>query len=106
MKSIGLLCAAFGVCLAFGPAYGSSFLATTDTFGASLANGVESGSDSTSSAFDDKQVVAARDEAASFVASNGVIRAAQLEEAFAWLRSQGLQHSDHGLAEAILARSH
>ena len=84
----------------------SSFLATSDTLGASLANGVESSSDVSSSAFDDKRIVDARDEAASFVASEGNVRGAQLEEAFSWLRAQGYEHDDLVLAQAILARSH
>lgn len=62
-------------------------------------------SDTTTSIRDMKVLVAARDEAASFVASQGGLRGAQLEAAFAELRrvpeAKGLD--DLALAEAILA---
>ncbi|MCY1183434.1 hypothetical protein D9M73_240560 [compost metagenome] len=53
-----------------------------------------------------KIVVEARDDAASFVASEGAIRGAQLEAAFHALREQvpeARDASDQVLAEAILA---
>ena len=53
-----------------------------------------------------KVVLAARDDAASFVASAGEVRGAQLEAAFATLREQlpeARAASDQQLAEAILA---
>jgi uncharacterized protein (TIGR02448 family) len=53
-----------------------------------------------------KVVLAARDDAASFVASQGDIRGASLEAAFATLREQlpeARHASDRQLAEAILA---
>ena len=53
-----------------------------------------------------KVVLAARDDAASFVASQGDIRGARLEAAFATLREQlpeARHASDQQLAEAILA---
>ena len=48
---------------------------------------------------------AARDDAASFVASNGAIRGAQLEAALLQIREHApqLQASDAQLAEAILS---
>ena len=91
-------------CFCMPLAQASSFLATTDTLGASLANSVEATSDASSSAFDDKRIVEARDEAASFVASRGALRSAQLEQALTWLRAQGMAGSDQQLAQAILAR--
>ena len=51
-------------------------------------------------------VIAARDDAASFVASNGAIRGAQLEAAFSAVRAQypaARNVSDQELATAILA---
>ena len=83
----------------------SSFIATTDTLGASLANTVEGSSDLTSSIGDDKLVRDARDDAASFVASNGTQKGAQLEAALRHIRTQAptLQASDLELARAILS---
>lgn len=63
-------------------------------------------SDSTTSLRDMKVVLAARDDAAGFVASQGQIRAARLEAAFVVLREQlpeARTASDLALAEAILA---
>lgn len=83
----------------------SSFIATTDTLGASLANTVEGSSDLTSSIGDDKLVRDARDDAASFVASNGTQKGAQLEAALRHIRTQApaLQATDLELARAILS---
>lgn len=89
--------------LACSPALASSFIATTDTLGASLANSAEVSSDASSSLRDDKRVRAARDEAASFVASDGELRGAQLEAALRLLRGT-LAGDDMQLAQAILAR--
>jgi uncharacterized protein (TIGR02448 family) len=64
-------------------------------------------SDTTTSIRDMKVVIAAREDAASYVASNGAIRGARLEAAFSALRSQlpeARLASDQALAEAILAR--
>ena len=63
-------------------------------------------SDTTTSIRDMKVVQAARDDAASFVASDERIRGAQLESALLVLREQLPQArdaSDRALAEAILA---
>lgn len=63
-------------------------------------------SDTTSSIRDMKLVMAARDDAASFIASDGAIRTAQLEAALRSLRTQlpaARDASDEELAEAILA---
>ena len=63
-------------------------------------------SDTTTSIRDSKIVLGARDDAASFVASQGQIRGAQLEAAIGAIRSQVPEAqgaSDLVLAEAILA---
>ena len=82
------------------PAIAGSFGATSA--GASSA-GSSASSDSTSG--DDKVVLQARDDAASFVASDGRIRGAQLEAALRYLRERDAsarRASDMQLAQAIL----
>jgi uncharacterized protein (TIGR02448 family) len=88
-----------------GGACASSLVATTDTLGGALAGTAEGLSDATSSLRDMKQVRAARDDAASFVASAGAIRSARLEAALRQIRSHDAelaQADDLALAEAIL----
>ncbi|GGJ06796.1 DUF2388 domain-containing protein [Halopseudomonas pertucinogena] len=82
----------------------SSFIGTTDAIGGSLVNTVEATSDAISG--NDKVILDARADAASFVGSNGAIRGAYLEAALVHVREQhpGLEASDMQLAEAILAR--
>jgi uncharacterized protein (TIGR02448 family) len=80
----------------------TSFVVTTD----GLVNTVDGTSDVTSSTFgDDKVVREAKDDAASFVASDGAIRGARLEAALQHIRGQqpALQADDMQLARAILA---
>ncbi|OYT97464.1 MAG: holliday junction resolvasome, helicase subunit [Pseudomonas sp. PGPPP3] len=79
----------------------TSFVVTTDW----IADAFGSSSDATSSTKDDKVIRAARDAAASFVATNGAIRGAQLEAALLQIREHApqLQASDAQLAEAILS---
>ncbi|MCQ4319037.1 DUF2388 domain-containing protein [Stutzerimonas stutzeri] len=100
-----LLIVAASATLLAGTASASSFVATTDTLGVSLANTAEGTSDLTSSVNDDKLVLDARDDAARFVASDGEQRGAQLEAALVHIRSQAptLEASDLELARAILA---
>ncbi|MNN35017.1 hypothetical protein D3C81_1488530 [compost metagenome] len=83
----------------------TSFVVTTDTVVRGLAASTDATSDVTSSFRDDKIVRAARDDAASFVASQGDIRGVKLESAFAYIRQQApeLEASDAQLAQAILA---
>ena len=87
--------------LAATPAAASSFAgssAGSSAAGSSASSGSSSG--------DDKVVRQARDDAASFVASAGEIRGAQLEAALQTIRQQLPQAqaaSDLQLAEAILA---
>lgn len=68
------------------------------------SNGASASSGSSSS--DDRIVLAARDDAASFVASEGAIRGVQLEAALVLLRTElpaVRDASDLALAQAILA---
>ena len=87
-----------------GTACASSLVATTDTLGGALAGTVEVTSDATSSLRDMKQLRAARDDAASFVASEGDIRGVKLESALDHIRHQApqLNATDAQLAQAIL----
>ncbi|MBD1550141.1 DUF2388 domain-containing protein [Pseudomonas typographi] len=87
-------------CLPLGPAMADSFLRNVVSSGATTG--------STYLTFKDhKMVVAAQDDAGSFVASDGAIRGPFLEAAIARLRSDnpGLQASDMALANAILAKN-
>jgi uncharacterized protein (TIGR02448 family) len=88
-----------------GAAHATSFVVTTDAVVGALAATTDATSDATSSLRDDKIVQAARDDAASFVGSEGAIRGAKLESAFVHIRQQlpDLQASDTQLARAILA---
>ena len=84
------------------PAIAGSFAATSA--GTSAAG--SSASSGSTTPDDDKVVLQARDDAASFVASDGRIRGAQLEAAMRHLREHnaGAQRaSDMQLAQAILA---
>ena len=83
------------------PAIAGSFAATSA--GTSAAG---SSASSNSSSGKDKVVLQARDDAASFVASDGRIRGAQLEAALRHLRehkASAQRASDMQLAQAILA---
>lgn len=99
-----LLGAAFLLALA-STAQATSFVVTTDAVVGAVAASTDATSDVSSSFRDDKIVRAARDDAASFVASNGDIRGVKLESAFAHIRQQAptLQATDAQLAQAILA---
>ncbi|MDH0302644.1 MULTISPECIES: DUF2388 domain-containing protein [unclassified Pseudomonas] len=88
-----------------GVANATSFIVTTDAVVGAVAASTDATSDVSSSFRDDKIVQAARDDAASFVGSEGQIRGAKLESAFVHIRQQmpALQASDAQLARAILA---
>lgn len=60
----------------------------------------------TTAPFERKIVLAAHDDAATFIASDGVVRGAQLESALLFLRqnSPQLKGSDLELAQAILVQ--
>lgn len=84
------------------PAFAGSFAGSSA--GASSAG---SSASSDSSSGDDKVVLQARDDAASFVASEGHIRGARLEAALRQLRERHAAArvaSDMQLAQAILAQ--
>jgi len=90
-----------GGCLLMTQAYATSFVVSTDiTLSLTLSS-----SKGTSGSFkDDKIVLAARDDAAAFVGSDGDIRGAQMEAALQRIRSlfPELSATDLQLAEAIL----
>ncbi|SDH50471.1 conserverd hypothetical protein [Pseudomonas flavescens] len=83
----------------------SSFLVTTDTLVDALAASIEGTSNASSSVVDNKIVLAAKDDAAGFVASQGALRGAHLEAALQHIRGRlpALQANDAQLAQAILA---
>ena len=97
--SLALLAAAAG------PALASSFAGTTAGAGSNASS--DSTSDSTgSTSGNDKIVLDAREDAASFVASDGQIRSARLEAALAHLRQSNERArvaSDMQLARLILS---
>ncbi|SDU34684.1 conserverd hypothetical protein [Pseudomonas pohangensis] len=99
-----LLAAATLLALSSAQAGATSFVVTTDWL--SDATGSTSDATSSSTKDDDEKIVrAAKDDAASYVASQGQIRGAHLEAAVNLIRSKQpqLQASDMQLAEAILA---
>ena len=100
MTRLRLLCAAT-LLTAAASAQATSLVVTTDA----IVGALRATSDATSSLRDDKIVRAARDDAASFVATNGAIRGVKLESAFDTIRrvAPQLQASDAQLAQAILA---
>ncbi|PVZ08736.1 MULTISPECIES: DUF2388 domain-containing protein [unclassified Pseudomonas] len=103
MKVIRYTCALL-LALSCG-AQASSFVVTTDALVRGVNASTNATSDATSSLRDNKIVRAAREDAASFVATSGALRGAQLESALAFIRQQQptLQASDATLAQAILA---
>jgi uncharacterized protein (TIGR02448 family) len=88
-----------------GTASATSFVVTTDAVVGAVGATSEASSDVSSSFTDDKIVLAARDDAAAFVASQGDIRGARLESALQHIRQQvpTLQGDDMQLATAILS---
>ena len=97
------LLAAASLLILSAQASATSFVITTDWL--SDATGSTSDATSSSTKDDDKIVRAAKDDAASFVASQGHIRGAHLEAAVTLIRGKQpqLQATDMQLAEAILA---
>ena len=88
-------------------AHATSFVVTTDSVVGALAASAEATSDASSSLRDSKVVLAARDDAASFVATAGSLRGARLEAALQHLRQAApslASVSDLQLAQAILSR--
>ncbi|EJL98667.1 MULTISPECIES: DUF2388 domain-containing protein [Gammaproteobacteria] len=84
--------------------HATSFIVTTDSIVGGLKASSDATSDVSSSFRDDKIVRAARDDAASFVASEGAIRGVKLESALDHIRQQTpqLNATDAQLAQAIL----
>ena len=103
MSRLRLLSAAALLALAAN-ANATSFIVTTDSIVGALKATSDATSDVTSSFRDDKIVLAARDDAASFVASEGDIRGVKLESALDHIRHQApqLNATDAQLAQAIL----
>ena len=105
MPTLRLLSAAVLLAVA-ASANATSFIATTDGIVGTLKATTDLTSDATGSFRDNKIVRAARDDAASFVASEGAIRGVKLESALAQIRQQAPQlnsATDAQLAQAILA---
>ncbi|MGY8831523.1 MAG: DUF2388 domain-containing protein [Pseudomonadales bacterium] len=101
-----LLSALVAVVLFSATAQAQTLVATSNIIVRALDRSFDFTSDTTTSVRDSKVVLAARDDAASFVASQGQIRGAQLEAAISTIRSQVPEAqgaSDLVLAEAILA---
>lgn len=87
-------------------AHAQTLVATSNIIVRALDRSINFTSDTTTSIRDMKVVVEARDDAASFVASQGDIRGARLEAAFVALRAKlpdANEVDDQTLAEAILA---
>lgn len=107
MSTLRLLSAAALLAVAASAnANATSFIATTDGIVGTLKATTDLTSDATGSFRDNKIVRAARDDAASFVASEGAIRGVKLESALAQIRQQAPQlntATDTQLAQAILA---
>ena len=96
VASLGLACTA----------QAQTRVATSNILVRALDRSLDFSSDTTTSLRDMKVVLAAREEAASFVASAGELRGVQLEAALRSLREQlpeAREASDMQLAEAILA---
>ncbi|HYQ40015.1 MAG TPA: DUF2388 domain-containing protein [Pseudomonas sp.] len=95
-----LLVAALALCLPAAAAF-----ADDDVSLGELATSAGTSASLYSTFKDEKLVLAARDDASSFVASGGAIRGAYLEAALRQVRREhpGLQASDQALAEALLA---
>jgi len=104
MSRLHLLSAA-ALLLAVTSASATSFVATTDAVGRATVGTSDATSDVSSDDDDDKLLLEARDDAASFVASEGAIRGAHLEAALVHFRGKHpqLAASDLQLAQAILA---
>ncbi|CAD5376242.1 conserved exported hypothetical protein [Pseudomonas sp. OF001] len=100
------LLAATLVLLAAGSAQAQTLVATSNILVRALERSLDFTSDTTTSIRDMKIVQAAREDAASFVASEGAIRGAQLEAALQLLRArvpEAQAASDAELAQALLA---
>lgn len=105
MRSL-LIAAAAAVTVMAPLAHAQSVVATSNIIVRALDRSLDFTSDTTTSIRDMKVVAAAREDAASFVASEGAIRGVQLEAALQLLRErlpEARQADDLALVEAILA---
>ncbi len=101
-----LLAAPLALTLLAGSTQAQTLVATSNIVVRALDRSLDFTSDTTTSIRDMKVVSEARDDAASFVASGGAVRGAQLEAALGSLRERFAEArgaSDLQLAEAILA---
>ncbi|MGE7993692.1 DUF2388 domain-containing protein [Pseudomonas sp. NPDC089554] len=101
-----LIAATLGMLLLADLAHAQTLVATSNIIVRAFGRSIDFTSDTTTSIRDSKVVQEARDAAASFVASRGDIRGAQLQAAFETLRErvpEARDASDQVLAEAILA---
>lgn len=101
-----LIAATLGLFLLADMAQAQTVVATSNIIVRAFGRSIDFTSDTTTSIRDSKVILEARDDAASYVASQGDIRGAQLEAAFNTLRErvpQARSASDQDLAEAILA---
>lgn len=101
-----LIAVLFAATLASGVSQARTLEQTSNILIRALDRSLDFTSDTTTSIRDMKLVQAAREDAATFVASEGRIRGARLEAAFSALREHSAaarQASDLALAEAILA---
>ncbi|MFK8331980.1 DUF2388 domain-containing protein [Pseudomonas sp. BJa5] len=101
-----LIAATLGLLLLADVAQAQTLVATSNIIVRAFGRSIDFTSDTTTSIRDSKVVREARDDAASYVASRGEIRGAQLEAAFDTLRQrvpEAREASDQVLAEAILA---
>lgn len=101
-----LIAATLGFLVLADVAQAQTLVATSNIIVRAFGRSIDFTSDTTTSIRDSKVVREAHDDAASFVASNGDIRGAQLEAAFDTVRQrvpEARDVSDQVLAEAILA---
>lgn len=101
-----LIAATLGLLLLADVVQAQTLVATSNIVVRAIGRSIDFTSDTTTSIRDAKVVREARDDAASYVASHGDIRGAQLEAAFTTLRQrvpEAREATDQVLAEAILA---
>lgn len=101
-----LIAVTLGLLLFAGMGQAQTLRATSNIIINAVDRTLDFTSDTTTSIRDSKIIVQAKDDAASYVASEGDIRGAQLEAAFETLRQrvpEARDASDQVLAEAILA---
>ncbi len=101
-----LIAATLGFLILADVAQAQTLVATSNIIVRAFGRSIDFTSDTTTSIRDSKVVREAHDDAASFVATRGDIRGAQLEAAFDTLRQrvpEARDASDQVLAEAILA---